>query len=108
MKRIYAFILAICLLTTQAQAMDVVTGEEDICVIELDEPDSDTGGITKLEHKENLIRERIHLAIGDAWLNTIEPVHYVCYDNMTDYVLTEFTESQKQLLSFYDKSHLYD
>ena len=28
--------------------------------------------------------------------------------NNTNYVLTEFTESQKQLLSFYDKSHLYD
>jgi hypothetical protein len=90
MKRIYTFILAICLLTTQAQAMDVVTGEEEICVLDLEESNSDSGGITKLEHKENLIRERIHLAIGDAWLNTIEPVHYVCYDNMTDYVLTEF------------------
>jgi hypothetical protein len=27
--------------------------------------------------------------------------------NNTNYVLTEFTESQKQLLSYYDKSHLY-
>ena len=85
MKRLLIFILTICLLGTSVQAVEVQTGDEitgETSILDV--------GITKLEHKENMIRERIHLAIGDAWLNTIEPVHYVCYDNMTDYVLTEF------------------